>query len=241
MGELVLDRVAVVTGAGRGIGRAIALALAEEGAGAPWALALAARTEAELEAVAAEARALGRRALVVPCDVREETQVARLADRVLAEYGHVDVLVNNAGWGIFKPVVEMSLAEWEEVIAVNMRSTFLGARAFAPAMIRQGSGCILNMASMAAHRGLPDYGPYSAAKAGILRLTETLAAELKPHGVRVLALCPGPVASRLRSSHFPEEDSRALMQPETVAKAAVFAVSDAALGMSGTWININHY
>lgn len=231
------DKVAVITGAGRGIGRAIAVAYAREGAD----LVLSARSVPELEAVAEAVRRAGRRAEVVPADVRREVEVQGLAERTLRAFGRVDVLVNNAGWGIFKPVVEMSLAEWEDVMAVNLTNTFLCSRAFAPAMIERGRGCILNVSSMAAHRGLPDYGPYSAAKAGIVRLTETLAAELKPAGIRVLALCPGPTASRLRSSHFPEEDPDSLMQPETVAEVAVFAASEEAHGMSGAFLNVNHY
>jgi NAD(P)-dependent dehydrogenase (short-subunit alcohol dehydrogenase family) len=237
MSRILEQRVAVVTGAGRGIGQAIALAFAREGAD----LALAARTRSELERVADEARALGRRALVAPTDMTDEAAVGRLAEAALGAYGRVDVLVNNAGWGTFKPIVALTLAEWEDTLAVNLRSAFLGCRAFAPAMIAQRSGCILNMASMSAHRGTPDYGPYSAAKAGLLRLTETLAAELKPHGIRVLCLCPGPVASRLRSHHFPDEDPASIMQPERVAAVALFAASDAAGGMSGAFLNINHY
>lgn len=231
------DQVAVITGAGRGIGRAIALAYAREGAD----VVLAARSLPELETVAADVRQMGCRAEVIATDVRREADVQQLADTTLRHFGRVDVLVNNAGWGIFKPVVEMSLAEWEDVLAVNLTNTFLCTRAFAPGMIERGRGCILNVSSMAAHRGLPEYGAYSAAKSAIVRLTETLAAELKPAGIRVLALCPGPVASRLRASHFPDEDADSLMQPETVAEVAVFAASDAAHGMSGTFLNVNHY
>lgn len=229
-------QVAVVTGGGRGIGRAIALAFAREGAD----LALAARTRPELEEVAAKVRELGGRAHIVPTDVTREQDVARLADAAIGAYRRVDILVNNAGWGIFKRVIDLTPAEWDDTVTVNLRSTFLCSRAFAPGMIERGRGCILNISSMAGHRGLPDYGPYSAAKSAILRLTETLAAELKPAGVRVLALCPGPAASRLRASHFPDEDPATIMQPETVADVAVFAVSDAARNISGTWININH-
>jgi 3-oxoacyl-[acyl-carrier protein] reductase len=231
------DRVAVVTGAGRGIGRAIALAFAREGAD----LVVAGRTVPELEEAAARVREQGRRALVVRADMTQEEEVARLAETTCVEFPRVDILVNNAGWGTFKPVVELTLAEWEGTIAVNLRSTFLGARAFAPVMIRQRHGCILNVSSMAAYQGAADYAPYSAAKAGILRLTEALAAELKPYGIRALALCPGPTASRLRSHHFPEEDPSTIMQPETVAEVAVFAASDAAHGISRTHLNVNHY
>src|SRR5262245_4289555 len=126
MAVALAGQVAVVTGAGRGIGRAIALAFAREGAD----LVLAARTVPELESVAGEVRAIGRRALVLRADVTLEEDVEQLARAAHAEFERVDVLVNNAGWGIFKPIVELTLDEWEAVIAVNLRSTFLGARAF---------------------------------------------------------------------------------------------------------------
>lgn len=231
------DRVAVVTGAGRGIGRAIAVAFAEVGAH----VVLAARSGPELEAVADVVRAERRRAVVVPADVTREDDIARLAERTLAEFGRVDVLVNNAGGGIFRSIIDLTPAEWDAVIAVDLRSVYLGAHCFAPAMVRQGSGCILNVASLSGYRGAPDYGPYSAAKAGVLRLTETLAAELKPHGIRAVSLCPGPVASRLRSSHFPDEDPATIMQPRAVAEVAVFLASDAAHGISGTHVDVGHY
>src|SRR5262245_20669953 len=137
MAGVLADRVAVVTGAGRGIGRAIALAFAREGAD----LALAPRTVPELEAVAAAVRVLGRRALVAETDVRQEAPVARLAEAVQREYGRVDVLVNNAGWGIFKRVIDLTPEEWDDTVAVNLRSTFLCCRAFAPGMMRRGQGC----------------------------------------------------------------------------------------------------
>src|SRR5262249_21196505 len=127
MAVRLADRIAVVTGAGRGIGRAIAVAFAEEGAD----LVLAARTQPELEAVADVVRAEGRRALVGPTDVTREEAVRRLAATTLAEMGRVDILVNNAGWGIFKPLVELTPAEWDAVIAVDLRSVFLGAHCFA--------------------------------------------------------------------------------------------------------------
>lgn len=230
-------RCALVTGGGRGIGAAIASAFAREGAH----VAVTARTEAEIGAVAREIEALDRRALAIPADLTDEAAVTALAERVLGAWGGVDVLVNNAGWGIFKPVVEMSLAEWEGTLAATLRTTFLCTRAFVPLMIARGGGVILNLSSMASYRGSPDYGPYAVAKAGINVLTQTLATELKPHGIRVVALAPGPVASRLRASHFPDEDSSTIMQPDAVADVAVYLASDEARGISGAVVNVNHY
>jgi NAD(P)-dependent dehydrogenase (short-subunit alcohol dehydrogenase family) len=231
------NQIALVTGGGRGIGRAIALAFAEEGA----EVVVAARTAAEIEAVAEEVRQRGRRALAVPTDVTDEASVNALIDRTVQEFGRLELLVNNAGWGIFKRVVDLTAAEWDSIIAVNLRSVFLGCKAALPHLMAQQRGVILNVSSMAAYGGAPDYGPYSASKAAVNNLTQTLAAEAQPYNVRVNAICPGPVASRLRSSHYPEEDPTRLMPPDTVAAVAVFLASDAARGISGAAINVRNY
>ncbi|MBI3910951.1 MAG: SDR family oxidoreductase [Armatimonadetes bacterium] len=237
MAGLLQDRHAVVTGSGRGIGAAIARAFAREGAH----VAVAARSEAEVAAVAREIEALGRRALAIPADLTDEASVATLAERVLGAWGGVDILVNNAGWGVFKPVIEMTLAEWEGTVAANLRTAFLCTRAFAPSMRARGGGVIINLSSRSSHRGKPDYGPYAAAKAGINNLTEALAAELKPYHIRVVAIAPGGVATRMRAAYLPDEDPSKVMQPDTVADVAVFLASDAARGISGAVVDVNHY
>jgi NAD(P)-dependent dehydrogenase (short-subunit alcohol dehydrogenase family) len=108
-------------------------------------------------------------------------------------------------------------------------------------MLARGSGRIVNVSSMAAYRGSPEYGAYGAAKAAVNHLTQTLAAELRGSGITVNAVCHGPVASRLRSSHFPEEDPSTIMRPERVADVVLFLVSPAADGVSGAAINVHHY
>jgi len=231
------DQVAVITGGGRGIGRAMALAFAREGAD----VVVAARSSEEIAAVAQEVLQSGRRALAVPTDVADEAQVHALIERSVAELGRIDILVNNAGMGIFKPVVEMAAEEWDRVVAVNLRGVFLCARAVLPHLMKQRRGVILNVSSMAAYHGAATYGAYSATKAAVNNLTESLAAEARPYGIRVNALCPGPVATRLRASHYPEEDQSQLMRPEAVADVAVFLASDAARGISGAAINVKHY
>lgn len=237
---MLAGQVAWVTGGGRGIGRAIALAFAEQGAD----VAVSARTESELEAVAEECRAGGRQAVAVPFDVTSETAWAAAFETVLAALGRVDILVNNAGGGIFKWLVEMSPAEFDAVLAQNLRSVFLGMRTVAPHLTERGTGRIINISSMAAFGGGPEYCAYSAAKAGVNSLTETMARELRASGhvgVTCNAICPGPVASRLRSSHFPDEDPSRIMQPEAVARVAVFLASEQAAGMSGAALRVNHY
>src|SRR5437764_451671 len=144
------DRAAIVTGAGRGIGRAIALALAREGAD----VALAARTTAGLEAVAGEVRGLGRRALVAPADVAAEADARALIEGTVAQFGRLDILVNNAGAVAREPLRELSVADWDQVIAVNLRGTFLCSKLALEPMLARGEGWIVNISSGAGKRGV---------------------------------------------------------------------------------------
>lgn len=213
-------RTAIVTGAGRGIGRAIALALAREGAD----VALAARSVDELEGVAREVEALGRRALVAPTDVSVEAEVRALVERTVGEWGRLDVLVNNAGAVAREPLRELTIADWDHVIAVNLRGTFLCSKFALEPMLARGEGWIVNISSGAGKRGVATRTAYSASKFGIIGLTEALDAEVRSQGVRVHVICPGPVESRMRREGFPNEDPATLAQPEDVANAVLFCV-----------------
>jgi NAD(P)-dependent dehydrogenase (short-subunit alcohol dehydrogenase family) len=214
------ERVAIVTGAGRGIGRAIALALAREGVD----VALAARSVEELQAVAGEVRALGRRALVVPADVAEEADARALIDRTVAEFGRLDVLVNNAGAVAREPLRELAVADWDRVIAVNLRGTFLCSKFALEPMLARGEGWIVNISSGAGKRGVATRTAYSAAKFGVVGFTDALDAEVRPHDVRVHVVCPGPVETRMRREGFPDEDPATLSRPEDVADAVLFCL-----------------
>src|SRR5436309_10837133 len=213
-------RVAIVTGAGRGIGRAIALALAREGGD----VALAARTVEELETVAGEVRALGRRALVVPADVALETDARTLVDRTVGELGRLDVLVNNAGAVAREPLRDLAVADWDRVIAVNLRGTFLCSKFALEPMLARGEGWIVNISSGAGKRGVATRTAYSAAKFGGVGFTDALDAEVRPHGVRVHVVCPGPVETRMRREGFPDEHPATLSRPEDVADAVLFCL-----------------
>jgi NAD(P)-dependent dehydrogenase (short-subunit alcohol dehydrogenase family) len=214
------DRVGIVTGAGRGIGRAIALALAQEGAD----VALAARSREELEAVAAEVRALGRRALVQPTDVAVETDARALIEQTVATFGRLDVLVNNAGAVAREPLRDLAVADWDNVIAVNLRGTFLCSKFALEPMLARGEGWIVNISSGAGKRGVATRTAYSAAKFGIVGFTDALDAEVRGQGVRVHVVCPGPVESRMRREGFPDEDPATLSRPEDVAEAVLFCL-----------------
>lgn len=207
------DKVAVVTGAGRGIGKAIAEAFAREGA----KVVCAARTEKEIAQVADE---IGGRA--VQCDVADEASAKHLIDTTLEAFGGIDILVNNAGAVARLITHELPVEQWDEVINVNLRGTFLCTKFALPSMLERGSGCIINISSGAGKRGVPYRSAYSASKFAVNGFTETLAAEYRSKGIRPHVICPGAVVSQMRSEGFPEEDPESLIQPEDIADAAVF-------------------
>ena len=248
------DRVALVTGGGRGIGRAIALAFAREGAH----VAVTARTGAELDAVAAEIRALGRKALAVPCDVGERAQVDEAVRRVAEGLGPVEILVNNAGIAISAKLVDTDDALWERHLRVNLTGAFLMTRAALPGMLAARWGRIINIASIAGRQGYPYIAAYAASKHGLLGLTRALAQEVVTAGITVNAICPGYVATdltwagarniqertgrtydeavRTLASHSPQ---KRLIEPEEVAAVALLLASDEGRGVTAQAWNVD--
>jgi NAD(P)-dependent dehydrogenase (short-subunit alcohol dehydrogenase family) len=186
-------RTALITGASKGLGKAIALALAEAGA----RVALAARSVELLNETAEAARRLGAEAAVFPTDLREEAQVLRLEEAVTSQLGRIQILVNNAGMNIRKPVTDFTMAEWREVMDTNVDSVFLMCRSFVPQMRGQGYGRIINLTSIMSHVGLPGRTAYAASKSALLGFTRALALELAPEQITVNGLSPGPVATEM--------------------------------------------
>lgn len=185
--------VVVITGASQGIGAAIAKVFAREIRGVR--LALVARSEKNLARVAAACAKLGASVATFPCDVALEASVAAMAAAVTKRFGAIDVLVNNAGTFSGAPFVQMSVAEFDRLIAANLRSVFLVSRAFAPGMIARKSGDIFNMSSIAGLMAYPGGAGYSAAKFGVSGLSKVMRAELKDQGVRVCCVYPGATVS----------------------------------------------
>ena len=207
------NKVAVITGAGRGIGEAIAVAFAREGA----RVVCAARSKDEIDRVAREVDGLA-----IVCDVAQETDTKNLIDQSLEAYGQIDILVNNAGAVARLAVHELPVEDWDNVINVTLRGTFLCTKFALPSMLERKSGCIINISSGAGKQGVPNRSAYVAAKHGVNGFTKTLAAAYLTKGIRPHVICPGPTVSRMRSEGFPDEDPRTLIQAEDIADAAVF-------------------
>jgi 3-oxoacyl-[acyl-carrier protein] reductase len=220
------DKVALITGGGRGIGKAIALAYAREGA----RIAICSRTANEVEDAAKEVQALGSKCLALVCDVSEEEPVTSLARQVEGELGRIDVLVNNAGV-MTRPasILECDVKKWDYTIAVNLRGTFLVTKAVLVGMVRQKGGSIINVSSMIGRGAYANFAAYAASKWGIEGFTQTLAAELRPHNVRVNSVDPGYVATKLTGYHGD--------RPESVTDVFVFLASDESHSVSGKMLD----
>ncbi|MFC7383476.1 SDR family NAD(P)-dependent oxidoreductase [Sphaerisporangium rhizosphaerae] len=230
---------AFVTGASRGIGRAIALAYAEAGAD----LVLVARSPEPLAQVAKEVEALGRSAHVIPADLSDRDAAAAAVRQALQAFGHLDIVVNNAGGSNFiVPFKDLRLSGWDKIMKLNLDSAMAVCHAVAPHLLERGSGSVINVASIAA-QGAPFMAPYAAAKAGLVGLTRTLALEWAGSGVRVNALCPGWTATDLnRSLREDENAGRAMVAnvpmarwgtPEEMAGPALFLAAPASSYMTG--------
>lgn len=211
----------VVTGATEGIGRAIATALGRAGA----RVAICARTPATVDATVAELRAAGCDAIGQPCDVGDEQSVARFASFIARERGDATVLVNNAGIGRFAPLTELSLADWDLTMATNLRSLFLVTRALLPAILRT-RGAVVNIASLAGKNGVEGGTAYCASKHAVLGFSKALLLETRKQGVRVIAICPGSVATPFmdkQSRMRPNRDR--VLQADDVAQAVVASLT----------------
>ncbi len=217
MNDALSGKVALVTGAGRGIGRAIALAFAAEGA----AVALAARSRADLAGVAAEIRERGGRALAVPTDVTQDGAVEALVEQALSDLGRLDVLVTSAGTASFGTVADSKPGDWDAMLTLNLRAVMVCCRAVLPAMLRQRSGTIINVGSIASKRALPGSAVYTATKTAVDAFSRVLAEELRPHGVRVGVLVAGAVDTPLWDTLSGSPPREKMLRPQDVARAAL--------------------
>ena len=230
------DRVVLVTGAGRGIGRSIALRFAEEGA----RVALVARTPAELERTAEQVSALGSRALVIPGDITAAGDAERAVERAESEIGPIDVMINNAGMFLWRPFLKLTPADWDRVISTNLTGTANFCRAVLPGMVERGRGRIVNVSSVHGLRGDANLTAHSAAKFGIIGLTQSLAREFRANNIAVNAVCPGAVDNKTDETAEVDRSSPLSQKlwPRDVARTVLFLASDDAAGITGAALEV---
>ena len=214
-------KAAIVTGAGRGAGRAIARALA----GQDMAVALVARSRPELERVAAEIEAAGGRTLVAPADVADERQAAESVEAAVSAFGHLDVLVNNAGIGLYGPVEDYSSADWQRTLATNLTGPFLMTRAALPHLKRRPGSAIIAIGSGAALQGYANLAAYAASKFGLRGFMQSLAHEASE--VKVCTILAGTIMTDFgpRSRAEKIANGQKLLTPEDLADAVLFLLS----------------
>jgi 3-oxoacyl-[acyl-carrier protein] reductase len=214
--------VALVTGGNRGIGRAIAMRLAQLGA----SVAICGRDLQALATTEAELKKSGLPVHSQLADVSRAADVTDLVDKTQATLGPISILINNAGIGLFGPAHEKTEADWDRVLNTNLKSVFLVSRAVAPAMIKRGSGDIINISSLAGRNAFAGGGIYCASKWGLQGLSACMAEDLREHGVRVSVICPGSVATGFSSgSARGPKDPAKVLSPEDVAHAVEMIVT----------------
>ena len=241
----LLGKVALITGASKGLGKAMALALGAAGA----RLALVSRNLDQLTSVAGEVRALGAEAEVFQADVTDEKQVQQLEQAVIAKFGRIQILINNAGINIRKSVTDFSLSEWQQVLDTNLTGPFLLCRAFVPHLKGQGYGRIINMTSIMSHVALAGRSAYAASKTGLLGFTRALALELAAEKITVNGISPGPVATEMNTPILqnPELNQQFISKipvgrwgkVEEIAYPCIFLASSASAFMTGETIVID--
>jgi NAD(P)-dependent dehydrogenase (short-subunit alcohol dehydrogenase family) len=229
-------RIVLVTGAGRGIGRSVALRFAEEGA----RVALVARTEEQLLETARGVAKLGSTCAAITADVRDPKAAEDAVARAESELGPVDILVNNAGVFLWRPFLRLTPQEWDDVLATNLTGAANFCRAVLPGMSKRLRGRIVNVSSIHGMRGDANLAAHSAAKFGLIGLTQSLAREFRSHNIAVNAVCPGTVENKLDETDAADRDSPLAQKlwPRDVAKTILFLASDDAAAISGATLEV---
>jgi len=239
-------KTAIVTGASKGLGEAIALSMADAGAN----LVLTGRDDAGLEKVAEAVTAKGVKCIPMKVDVLKANEIQEMIKKTLSEFSKIDVLVNNAGINIVKPILKMTEDEWDKVLNTNLKGYFLCAQAVAPHLIEQKSGCIINNASVFGRTGFMNLSPYIASKGGVVQLTKAMAVEWARFNVRVVCIAPSYIVTemakrdieanpKIREQNIKKIPMRRGGEPKEVGDVCVFLASEAASFITGETIAID--
>ncbi len=214
----LLNKLVIITGASRGIGRAIALKFAEEGAD----LVLVARNRDELAELAEKIKELDRKVLFFPADITNQIEVEKIVQSTIEHFGKIDILINNAGIGLFKSVIETTLEEWQNVINVNLTGTFIFSKAVLPYMIERGQGQIINISSDVGKRTIPKASAYVASKFALQAFSEVLAKEVRKLGIKVGTILPGMTDTYFNNSTQGTKEKEEWLKAEDVASACLY-------------------
>lgn len=215
---------AIVTGSGRGIGRETAILLAKRGVN----VVVCSRTQSEINETVEAIKKIHAGVLGAKCDVSVSSQVNDLVKKTVYKFGDIDILVNNAGIAVVKKLVDTSEKEWDETLGSNLKSAFLCCKAVLPYMLGNNSGTIVNVSSGAGKAGFDSLSAYCASKFGMMGLTESLACEVAGHGIRVMAICPGEVATKMQETdpEYYRENKDRMLRPEQVAARILDMIFD---------------
>ena len=227
-------KVIIVTGSTEGIGEAVVQSLSDKKS----RLVLAARTEEKLDRQLKQVEKRACDAAAVPTDVTDPISVNRLVEKAVEYYGRIDILINNVGRGLRKPLIELTDDEWHDLVAVNLSSVVYCCRAVLPYMRKQKDGQIINIASRSGRVGEAEMVGYSAVKHGVVGLTKALAIEEAPNGVRVNAICPGPVATDRMEKMLPHIDKSGWLKPGDIADAVLFLIGLPGQSVQGQTIDL---
>jgi NAD(P)-dependent dehydrogenase (short-subunit alcohol dehydrogenase family) len=228
------DKTILITGGGGGIGRVMAQAFVREGA----RVLICGRDRKRLESVAQEIQAPQGQLFYLTADVTKNEDLNRLVQWIDQTWGRLDVLVNNAGvLGLMVPLKDYPEAVWDEVIRVNLTGAFLATQTMLPLMIKAGGGSIINLSSTVGRKARANWGAYAVSKFGLEGLTQALADELKPYGIRVNSVNPGGTRTQMRSVAYPKEDPSTLPSPEEIIPIFIYLASDESKELTGQALN----
>ena len=213
------NKIAVITGAGKGIGRAAAKLFLKEGA----SVVLNSRTKADLDSFVKENQDYKDKILTVAGDVSDEKVIEKIVKETTEKFSRIDILVNNAGFGKFDEMVNSTTKDFDDMFSTNVRSLYILTREFLPYMIKQNGGVVVNIASIAGKNGVPTASIYSATKHAVMGLSRSLMLEVRKHGIRVIAICPGSVATEFFRESPSELAQNTMLASEDIAETILYA------------------